>query len=292
MTWEKLLVMTMQSHSRDLTISRDELAQGRGWSVIDATFRADSPRSCFEGRHDRVTIVAVTAGSFRYRSARGSVTLMPGALMLGNAGDAFECRYEGSSGDRCISFSYTPDYFARIGTGKANRKSFPMHRLAPTPAVIALTAGLEGERGRADAARWEELAVRVAGDALAAVDEIEAPSSARDERRVTGALALIEARYAEPLTLGALADTARMSPYHFLRMFRAVAGVTPHQYLMRTRLRHAAVALSTGDRPITEIAFAHGFGDLSNFVTAFGKLFGASPGAYRRAIQTDARRCA
>lgn len=283
--------MTMQSHSRDLTISRDALAQGHGWSVSEATFRATSPHSRFEGRHDAVTIVAVTAGSFRYRSTRGSCTLMPGALMLGNAGDAFACHYDGSSGDRCITFSYAPEYFAQISAGKAV-KGFRTHRVAPTPAVIALTAELEGERARGDAARWQELAVRVAGDALAAVNEAETASSARDERRVTGALALIEARYAEPLTLGTLAGTARMSPYHFLRVFRAVAGVTPHQYLMRTRLRHAAIALARSDQPITEVALAHGFGDLSNFVTAFGRLFGASPGAYRRAIQTDARRCA
>ena len=283
--------MTMQSYSRDLSISRAVLAQGRGWSVSEATFRTASPRARLEGRHDAVTIVAVTAGSFRYRATRGSCMLMPGALMLGNAGDAFECRYDGSPGDRCISFSYAPDYFAQLGAGQAGN-GFRTHRAAPTPAVIALTAELEGERGRADAARWEDLALRVAGDALAATDEIEALSSARDARRVAGALALIEARYAEPLALATLAATARMSPYHFLRVFRAVAGVTPHQYLMRSRLRRAAVALARGDRPVTEIALAHGFGDLSNFVTAFGKLFGASPGAYRRAIQADARRCA
>jgi AraC-like DNA-binding protein len=72
-----------------------------------------------------------------------------------------------------------------------------------------------------------------------------------------------------------------MSPYHFLRVFRAVAGVTPHQYLVRTRLRHAAIALATTDAPVAEIAFAHGFGDLSTFVTTFGRVFGAAPRAYR-----------
>ena len=79
----------------------------------------------------------------------------------------------------------------------------------------------------------------------------------------SSALDLIEARYAEPLSVGAIAGAVHMSPYHFLRVFRAVAGVTPHQYLVRTRLRHAAIALATTDQPIADIAFAHGFGDLS-----------------------------
>ena len=74
-----------------------------------------------------------------------------------------------------------------------------------------------------------------------------------------------------------------MSPYHFLRVFRAVAGVTPHQYVMRTRLRRAAVALATNEEPIADIAFAHGFGDLSTFVTTFRRVFGAAPRAYRAA---------
>ncbi len=81
-----------------------------------------------------------------------------------------------------------------------------------------------------------------------------------------------------------------MSPYHFLRVFRAVAGVTPHQYLVRTRLRRAAVALAASDEPIAAIAFAHGFGDLSTFVTTFGRVFGKSPRAYRQAAQGEAAR--
>jgi AraC-like DNA-binding protein len=215
--------------------------------------------------------------------------LMPGALMLGNAGDTFECRYDETWGDRCVSFSYTPEYFERIvaGVAGATRAGFLTHRLAPTPAMIALTAKIETACARAGATRWEELALCVAGDALSAAGDVaQAVPSARDERRVINALDLIEARCAEPLTLGALADAVHMSPYHFLRVFRAVAGVTPHQYLVRTRLRRAAVALATSDQPIAAIAFAHGFGDLSTFVTTFGRVFGAAPRDYRRGAHT------
>ena len=275
--------MTVQAHSRDVTISRIVLAQGCGWSVSDATFLATSAQSRFASRHDGVAIAAVTAGSFRYRATRGTVTLMPGALLLGNAGDAFECCYE-TWGDRCISFSYAPDYFERIVGVAGRRAGFLTHRLPPTPATVALTAELESARARADAGRWEELALRVAGGALSAsADTACAAPSARDERRVVSALALIEARYAEPLTVATIAGAVHMSPYHFLRVFRAVAGVTPHQYLVRTRLRRAAIALATTDEPIAAIAFGQGFGDLSTFVATFGRVFGAAPRDYRRA---------
>jgi len=275
------------AHLRDVTIDRTLLAQGCGWRVSDATFRATAASSRFESRHDGVAIAAVIAGSFRYRSSRGCVTLMPGALMLGNDGDEFECSYDGTWGDRCISFGYTCDYFERIaaGTGNAKRAGFHTHRVAPTPAAIALTAEIETESGRADAPRWEELALRVAGDALSSAGGEATRPSARDERRIINALDLIEARYSEPLSVGTIAGAVCMSPYHFLRVFRAVAGVTPHQYLVRTRLRRAAVALAARDEPIAAIAFAHGFGDLSTFVTTFGRVFGRSPRAYRQATR-------
>jgi AraC family transcriptional regulator len=284
--------MTVQSNSKGVTISRAVLAQGRGWSVSDVTFRATSACSRFESRHESIAVVAVTAGSFRYRASHGCVTLMPGALMLGNAGDAFACDYDDTWGDRCVSFGYTPGYFERVAAGVtgARHARFHTHRVAATPGVIALTAEIEAERGRADADRWEELALRVAGDALsAAVHAAPAVPSARDERRVIGALDLIEARYAEPLSLGAIAGAVHMSPYHFLRVFRAVAGVTPHQYLVRTRLRRAAIALATTDQPVGDIAFAHGFGDLSTFVTTFRRVFGAAPRAYRTTRARPAR---
>jgi AraC family transcriptional regulator len=278
--------MTVAAQLRDVTISRTPLAQGRGWHASDVVFRATSACSRFESRHDGTAIVAVTAGSFRYRASRGCVTLMPGALMLGNAGDDFECAYDESWGDRCISFGYTAEYFDRIAAGVpgAKRAGFRTHRVAPTPAAIALTAAIETQARCADPGRWEELALRVAGGALSAA-EGDAPTqpSSRDERRILSALRLIEARYSEPLSVGVIADAVCMSPYHFLRVFRAVADVTPHQYLVRTRLRHAAVALATTEEPIADIAFAHGFGDLSTFVTRFGRVFGRPPREYRRA---------
>ena len=70
---------------------------------------------------------------------------------------------------------------------------------------------------------------------------------------------------------------AGISPFHFLRLFSNVLGVTPHQYLVRSRLRHAARRLTDDDSAITEIAYDVGFGDLSNFVRTFHRAAGASP---------------
>jgi AraC-like DNA-binding protein len=271
------------THSVGVTVSRETLAQGRGWSAHDVTFRATSRRARFEGRHDFVSVCAVTAGSFRYRGTHGSVTLMPGALLLGNADEEFACAYDEAGGDRCVSFYYAPEYLERIAAATADgtHAAFRQHRASASAAVTALTARIEAQRTRPDTGQWEELALCAAGDALAAVNDV-ARRSSRDERRIASALGFIEANASEPLSVAAIADAVQMSPYHFLRVFRAVAGVTPHQYLVRTRLRRAAVALATTDEPVAAIAFEHGFGDLSSFVTTFGRVFGSTPSVYRR----------
>jgi AraC-like DNA-binding protein len=56
-----------------------------------------------------------------------------------------------------------------------------------------------------------------------------------------------------------------------------VTGTTPHQYLLRTRLRAAATRLISGTERILDVALDAGFGDMSNFSRAFRTEFGVSP---------------
>ena len=94
-------------------------------------------------------------------------------------------------------------------------------------------------------------------------------------------LRYMAAHSAQPHTITALAGMAKLSPYHFLRSFKAVTGVTPHQWLLRARLRDAAGKLAATKVPVTDIALDVGFEDLSNFTRTFHAEFGASPRQYR-----------
>ena len=91
----------------------------------------------------------------------------------------------------------------------------------------------------------------------------------------------IEANAAEPLDLESSARQAGLSPFHFLRTFGRVLGVTPHQYLVRTRLRRAAL-LAGGGLPVTEVALEVGFADLSNFVRTFRRAAGVPPARFSK----------
>ena len=94
-----------------------------------------------------------------------SELMTPGSLLLGNPGPHFERGHAHGAGDRCLSFRYAPDYFARLAADAGARDStsrFRVLRLPPVRAlspVIALScAGLAGSTARS----WEELSVQVA----------------------------------------------------------------------------------------------------------------------------------
>jgi AraC-like DNA-binding protein len=132
---------------------------------------------------------------------------------------------------------------------------------------------------------WEELSIQLATRALQLARGIVpsregAPPSA--VARVTRAIRRIERHPEVGVSLGALAREARLSPYHFLRTFEHLTGVTPHQYVLRVRLREAAVRLAAEPGKVLEIALDCGFGDVSNFNRTFRAEFGISPRIYRR----------
>jgi AraC-like DNA-binding protein len=100
-------------------------------------------------------------------------------------------------------------------------------------------------------------------------------------RHLLRAKDLVDARYAEQLTVADMARAARLSPAHFSREFRAAFGESPHQYLLTRRLERAAALLRTTDWSVTRICLTVGWQSLGSFTTSFGRVFGASPSAYR-----------
>lgn len=269
-----------------MALTSHVLASGTGWRVEDVVCTSGPHDRPFEEPHDGMCIAAVTRGTFRYRSSLGSAVFAPGALLLGNHGYCFECSHEHGVGDRCLSFQFAPPFLEAVASAVpgARRVSFTIPRLPPNNGSLPVIVAAEVARDDGDAAAFEELALRVAGAVSGALAESKGnapPPSARDERRISAALRHVEARADEILPLTDLARDAAMSPYHFLRTFRALVGMTPHQFILHTRLNRAAIRLRRTSENISTIAFAAGFGDLSTFNRRFQRIFGQSPSAYR-----------
>ncbi|WAS95369.1 helix-turn-helix transcriptional regulator [Nannocystis punicea] len=247
----------------------------------------------FPEQHRQASLAVVLAGSFCYRCRDRTHALVAGSVMLGEVDEAFVCSHEHGVGDVCLCVNLRPSLLeAAASTSAAPGRLFAAPALAPRPRISALARALAGAADSRDEARAPEvealalaLTAEVFGELALQTGSRRAPQprpSASDRGRAVAGAQYIAARASEPLLLKDVADHVGLSPFHFLRLFRAVFGVTPHQYLVQTRVERAAARLCESEVPVTELAFEVGFGDLSNFVRTFHRLVGLSPGRWRR----------
>jgi len=89
-------------------------------------------------------------------------------------------------------------------------------------------------------------------------------------------------------TIEAVARDVGISPFHFIRQFEAVFGVTPHQYRIQARLERAKHLLATERLSVTDVCMEVGFTSLGSFSALFTRRFGESPSAYRHRVRPAA----
>jgi AraC family transcriptional regulator len=117
---------------------------------------------------------------------------------------------------------------------------------------------------------------------IASLPALRATTREEIYRRIYRARDYIAASIDQPLTLNEMARVACLSPNHFMRMFKQVFRLTPHQYLTNLRLERAKWLLHQPELPITEICFLVGFDSLGYFSWLFHRRVGISPQAYRQ----------
>jgi AraC-like DNA-binding protein len=256
-------------------------------SVIDYRCTIGPADEPFAEVHRDFSVSYVRKGSFGYRSRGESFELVAGSVLVGHPGDEYICRHDHVYGDECLSFHLAPALVEAIG----HRTSiWRAGCVPPMPELMVL-----GELAQAAAEDRSHVALDEVGIWFAS-RFVEVASGrrrgaprvrARDRRRAVEAALWMEAHSHQAIDLQSAAKEVGLSSFHFLRLFAGVLGVTPHQYLVRSRLRHAARLLAEGARPITDVALDVGFGDLSNFVRTFHRAAGVSPRSFRRAAKGD-----
>jgi AraC-like DNA-binding protein len=254
-------------------------------SISVSDFRCDAGPGDrpFAEQHRCHSISYVRKGSFGLHCRGKSHELVAGSVLIGHPGDEYTCTHEHVCGDECLSFFLSPELVETLGDSKAIWQAgcapplgelVVLGELAQSAADGNSDIGLD-EIGQVLASRFVEVA---SGKPRKA-----ASGAARDRRRAVETALWIDAHSHQSIGLEDAADQAGISPFHFLRLFSDTLGVTPHQYLVRSRLRHAAQRLADDDSAITDIAYDVGFGDLSNFVRTFHRAAGASPLRFRQA---------
>ncbi|MHC4040353.1 helix-turn-helix transcriptional regulator [Bradyrhizobium sp. 23AC] len=258
-------------------------------SMIVSEFRCDAGpgdtpfAECRTGH----SIAYVRSGSFGCHCRAGFFELVAGSMLVGAPGEEYTCTHEHVSGDVCLSFFLSADMVDALG---GRGEVWQVGATPPLPELMVL-----GELAQTAADGNSDIGLDEVGQILAGrfVDVVSgkarkpATPTARDRRRAVEAALWIDDNSHAEVDLEQAAKQAGLSPFHFLRLFSSVLGVTPHQYLVRSRLRHAARLLTDDDIAVTDVAYDVGFGDLSNFVRTFHRAAGVSPTKFRQASRGE-----
>ena len=231
-------------------------------------------------RNNGETLIEGLSGS-TLRDVKRKLAFVP-------AGHEYRDWHEPRTRSRIVFFYFHPAKMPVVaGAGQAALAP----RLFFEDAVLWETAVKLGkliESGSEDQHYCEALGVVLAHDLVhrnSSARRTEPPArgglAAWQERTVS---AYIEEHIAEQISLSALAQLVRLSPYHFCRAFKQSFGMPPHRYHNARRIEYARTLLAQPSSSVTEIALKVGFSETSSFTASFRKATGSTPTAYRRAL--------
>ena len=102
------------------------------------------------------------------------------------------------------------------------------------------------------------------------------------EQVIDRSAAYIETHYGDAdLSNESLAHMSALSSCYFIRQFKNIRGITPHQYIQAVRIRSARQMLTTTSRSIEDIADICGFSNASHFIMVFKRMTGITPLQFR-----------
>lgn len=224
--------------------------------------------------HEFHQIVLPVVGTMELRvgDATGSIAAHRGVMMVGGTRHAFR-----ALGENCFVVFDVPPAAAFPDGLVARASAAPFFAIDEPLAHLARYVSGEASSGRLDDGAASHVTALLANSLGRQVGR-------RDRRamRIERALDVIDARYAEPLTVAELARSAGMSMSRFHERFRRDTGQTPAEWLAAIRLDRAADLLRQTGMAIAEIALCVGFSDQSALTRSFRRRRGTTPAALRR----------
>ncbi len=263
--------------NRTVTIFQSQAVNIRRFDHAEGFAHRDSESELTQS----VAVAFVERGSFDVLQSKNWWPFRESDVLISTPGTVRRYRHhEEFPIDVCLSLSFASD-MTELALGK-----LPLKLLAP---LIPSSSGTRFARA------WMSFALRT-GDSLFIENAAfhcacafgphswsrsgNRSGSFSRARRIRTAIESLLSNVGERRSLSSMAREVGMSPFHFARTFSELTGQSPHQYLLKLRLRHAATMLRDG-ASVTQSALDSGFENLSHFSRTFRRRFGASPSSYR-----------
>lgn len=238
--------------------------------------------------HDTYALGTVEIGGETFIARGERHYVRHGSLVLLNPGDIHDGETADPTGWRYRMLYPAREVLAHVASAIAGRPApAPHFRRAvvedPEAAQLMLAAHHAAERSRSALERETRLMEALALLVTRHGDPAPLPAKTNGDRAsIRRVRDLIEGGLGEDLALETLAAEARMSSWHFLRVFRRETGATPHLYVLQRRLARARRLLEAGEPPAA-VAAATGFTDQSHLTNRFRRTYGVTPAVFRLA---------
>jgi AraC-like DNA-binding protein len=250
--------------------------------------------SCFDHRypahfHGEFVIAAFARGAQRYRISKYEGIAEAGTLMIIPPGEV----HTGEAVERDLGWDYCAFYpsarfLERIADdvlGGHGAVEFGREKLRADRTIAdLLLRAIAAISATPDVLERECAAYEAFGAVIARYGQRAGPCSSpsRLGADMRSAIAFLEARFDQQVTISEVASVVGLSDYHFMRTFRAKTGLSVHRYLTQIRVNRAKALLARGTSA-AETALSVGFFDQSHLIRQFHAFLGVTPGAYAAA---------
>lgn len=241
--------------------------------------------------HDTLMLGMIEAGHKEFLRERQTHVAAPGTVSIVNPGDLHTGQRAAGEELRYRAL-YVPTGLLALAMGQSEREAdgqevaFGAGVVADAEVYGALIGAHEAIIRRdarlvCESQLLDALATLTAHHASWAIVHRPSALAASNVHRVRD---LIDAQYAQDLSIDELAAAAGLSPYHLMRQFRRHIGLPIHAYQIQRRIEASKRLLASG-LAVVEVALEVGFADQSHFSKRFKDLVGASPASYQRCLR-------
>lgn len=282
--------MKKPSHADQAQFWRDpDIAQ------LEMRFSSYDSRTFPKHTHDSYSIGLVEKGEsvFYYQGTYHRIG--PGQIALIPPGEVHSCNPKPGSGWRYRMFHLDPLWLHRLaGEIAGSRDARPVFQgpIAEDRIVSGHLLHLFAllQQGSLDIGEKENALYEACSSLLIRLGQCHTPpiEPTGQPLAVLRADEYIRANLQDTISLETLADLAGISPYHFLRIFKAAKGLPPHTFQTQLRIDLAKRLLSRGE-DIADVAYRTGFSDQCHFSRKFRQFTGATPRQYKMAETHMAR---
>jgi AraC-like DNA-binding protein len=219
------------------------------------------------------SLVFTDVGEWQYHETERRATVDTRVLVAGTGLRHYACSHQRGMPNECFIVAVKHDALDDDGD-----RLFPKSVLNLTPEMLLHRRAIAA--AASDSERLESLAFSLY-DVVARAGATQSRKTAFDVR-MSYAKRVIQELCAKPVTVAVIARELHLSRFTFTRRFLAHESMAPHAYMTKLRITRATEMLRTTTLTIDEIAAATGFGSIAHFSSAFHRIVGYTPTAFRR----------